>query len=228
MLKSARPAETLKEEVNVRETGHNRAPNGRDASGVGAPAPGRATSAIRAARRWVAGVGALGTLIMPNTCRCYEPHLVSLQASAVSLPVLKTVDLTRESSSAATSRRFLYRRCERLVTSTRPHGCDRGCDQDGSQLARRGETGRDRARAHTEASRARELQRRRAKTTRGLLITQRSQVQILPPLPGKTASGSWIPGPFSATCDQAPGHTHVRSLGASPEVARDPSLLPLC
>ena len=39
-----------------------------------------------------------------------------------------------------------------------------------------------------------------------VLITQRSQVQILPPLPGKTASGSWIPGPFSDTCDQRSGH----------------------
>ena len=36
-----------------------------------------------------------------------------------------------------------------------------------------------------------------------VLITQRSQVQILPPLPGKTASGATLPGPFSATCDQA-------------------------
>jgi hypothetical protein len=39
-----------------------------------------------------------------------------------------------------------------------------------------------------------------------VLITQRSQVQILPPLPGKTASGSWIPGPFSNSCDQGSGH----------------------
>ena len=47
---------------------------------------------------------------------------------------------------------------------------------------------------------------RRAGTALGLLITQRSQVQILPPLPGKTASGSWIPRPFPATCDQPFGH----------------------
>jgi len=36
----------------------------------------------------------------------------------------------------------------------------------------------------------------------GLLITQRSRVQIPPPLPGKTAPGHRIPEPFSATCDQ--------------------------
>jgi hypothetical protein len=38
------------------------------------------------------------------------------------------------------------------------------------------------------------------------LITQRSRVQILPPLPGKTAPGASFPGPFSATCDQSLGH----------------------
>jgi hypothetical protein len=67
--------------------------------------------------------------------------------------------------------------------------CDRNCDQDGSQLARRGETRRDHARSVGQASEANELQRRRAKTTRGLLITQRSQVQILPPLPNQQVRG---------------------------------------
>ena len=32
----------------------------------------------------------LGTLIMPNTCRCDEPYLASVQVSAVYLRVLKT------------------------------------------------------------------------------------------------------------------------------------------
>src|SRR5689334_18180485 len=36
-----------------------------------------------------------------------------------------------------------------------------------------------------------------------VLITQRSRVQIPPPLPGKTAPEALLPGPFSATCDQA-------------------------
>jgi hypothetical protein len=43
-------------------------------------------------------------------------------------------------------------------------------------------------------------------TTAALLITQRSRVQIPPPLPGKTAPGTSLPGSFSATCDQTPGH----------------------
>src|SRR6185437_4718886 len=38
------------------------------------------------------------------------------------------------------------------------------------------------------------------------LITQRSRVQIPPPLPGKTAPGTSLPGSFSATCYQTPGH----------------------
>ena len=121
---------------------------------------------------------------------------------------LETVDLTRESSCTPISHRSLYRRCERLVTSTGPHGCDRGCDQDGSQLARRGETRRDCARAHTEASGASELQRRLAKTALGLLITQRSQVQILPPLlvsagqgPFPVGEGLWC----SRGCDHGRG-----------------------
>jgi hypothetical protein len=46
------------------------------------------------------------------------------------------------------------------------------------------------------------------------LITQRSRVQIPPPLPGKTASGALLRRPFSATCDQTLGHTGVPSLGA--------------
>ena len=71
--------------------------------------------------------------------------------------------------------------------------CDRDCDQDASQLARRGETRRHHARGVGQASEANELQRRRAKTARGLLITQRSQVQILPPL--LVSAGQ---GPFPA------------------------------
>ena len=51
-----------------------------------------------------------------------------------------------------------------------------------------------------------------------VLITQRSRVQIPPPLPGKTAPEGSFPGPFSATCDQTLGHTRVRSLGASPRM----------
>ncbi len=33
-----------------------------------------------------------GTLIMPNTCRSYEPYLASMQVSAVCLRVLKTAE----------------------------------------------------------------------------------------------------------------------------------------
>jgi len=50
----------------------------------------------------------------------------------------------------------------------------------------------------------------------GLLITQRSQVQILPPLPGKTAPEVSFPGPFSATCDQTPGHIPCPIAGRFP------------
>ena len=84
-----------------------------------------------------------------------------------------------------------------------------------------GETTRDIGDAHRGLSPGQRdgAERRRRWETRVVwLITQRSRVQIPPPLPGKTAPGASFPGPFSATCDQTPGHTHVRSLGASPRV----------
>ena len=54
-----------------------------------------------------------------------------------------------------------------------------------------------------------------------VLITQRSRVQIPPPLPGKTVPAASLPGPFSAICDQSLGHIPARYLlVALPAVAQ--------
>jgi hypothetical protein len=50
------------------------------------------------------------------------------------------------------------------------------------------------------------------------------------PATRQNGPGSITSGPFSATCDRAPGHIRVRSLGASPEMPQVPtvfSLVPL-
>ena len=45
-------------------------------------------------------------MIMPNTCRCYEPHLASVQASAVHLRVLKAVAFASGGKGRSAARRL--------------------------------------------------------------------------------------------------------------------------
>ena len=111
--------------------------------------------------------------------------------------------------------------------------CARICARDAVGQVETRETRRDPPRIPTPVRRGQRGDQRRPETPETCvvwLITQRSRVQIPPPLPGKTAPEASLPGPFSATCDQAPGHIRVRSLGASPEMPQVPtvfSLVPL-
>jgi len=87
--------------------------------------------------------------------------------------------------------------------------CARICARDVAGQAETGETQKAREDSIPQVCRGQRGDQGRpetAETNVVWLITQRSEVQILPPLPGKTAPGTSFQGPFSATCDQIPGH----------------------
>jgi hypothetical protein len=63
--------------------------------------------------------------------------------------------------------------------------CDHRCDQDGLRRTAHGETGRDRAAASAEVTCDIRRQTGWAGTAPGLLITQRSRVQIRPRYQGQ-------------------------------------------
>ena len=87
------------------------------------------------------------------------------------------------------------------------HGFVHGMYRDGVRRGRRREPKGNFTPQACQGQRAHQRPPETAETVVVLLITQRSRVQIPPPLPGETASGSWIPRPFTATCDQTLGRT---------------------
>jgi hypothetical protein len=74
--------------------------------------------------------------------------------------------------------------------------------------------------AATPVDRGQRDNRRRSETPETgvvVLITERSRVHILPPLPGKTASGSWIPVLISATPPKRYGRSEPGTSSHGPE-----------
>jgi hypothetical protein len=106
------------------------------------------------------------------------------------------------------------RRASSIALRSIPGTRDHRCDQDSQERAGHGETGRDGTAWSAEASMGACDGPGRVRTAIGLLITQRSRVQIPPPLLVSAGQGLFLTGrgPLRITaCDQSRVHTEAKT-----------------